>query len=326
MHPLCTIFLRKFKNWHNFITILAFISTPTHMEKTWKQPNPQLVFYSASAWEFKLSLTKPQVIEVLITRLEEREIERIEGRYSLNPRHWEWRRSNYTSLEYSLCWKDLHLLSRNTQFFCFVHGSRRRQQGQCKQMHTDLTTIETSQTTTTRRKRNFSSMDFSWCLSSPIISTLVHFLLVVSLVCPVCSSSSEIGNDPVANQTLRPQEELQKLNIIRIHLQQINKPAVKTIQVCQSFKLFPFPLFFCSVFWTITLWVFDFLFFHFCEESGWWYNRLCCNSSATSFRSSSIERTEATGNYFDCVKTLLEFYYLKLRHFKWSNGKFFMHV
>ncbi|XP_061372750.1 protein neprosin-like isoform X1 [Gastrolobium bilobum] len=71
-------------------------------------------------------------------------------------------------------------------------------------------------------------MDFSWCLSSPIISTLVHFLLVASLVCPVCSS--EISNTPVANNTFRPQEEVNKLNIIRTRLQQINKPSVKTIQ------------------------------------------------------------------------------------------------
>ncbi|KHN00379.1 hypothetical protein glysoja_000047 [Glycine soja] len=71
-------------------------------------------------------------------------------------------------------------------------------------------------------------MDFSLCLSSPIISTLVHFLLVASLFCPVCSS--DIGNTLVANQTFKPQEEAHKLNIIRTRLQQINKPAVKSIQ------------------------------------------------------------------------------------------------
>ncbi|XP_027361457.1 uncharacterized protein LOC113869363 [Abrus precatorius] len=108
--------------------------------------------------------------------------------------------------------------SRNTHTqSCFVNATR---QGQCEQNHTELS-IKTRQT-------SFSSMDFSWCLSSPIISTLVHFLLVASLLCPVCSS--EIGNTPVANQTLRPQEEVHKLNIIRTRLQQINKPAVKTIQ------------------------------------------------------------------------------------------------
>ncbi|KAK7307236.1 hypothetical protein VNO77_40115 [Canavalia gladiata] len=109
--------------------------------------------------------------------------------------------------------------SRNTQF-CFVDATR---QSQCEQTttHMDLS-IET-------RKPNFSSMDFSLCLSSPtIICTLVHFLLVASLLCPV--RSSQIGNAPVSNQTFRPQEEVHKLNIIRTRLQQINKPAVKTIQ------------------------------------------------------------------------------------------------
>ncbi|CAL0311885.1 unnamed protein product [Lupinus luteus] len=94
---------------------------------------------------------------------------------------------------------------RNTQF-CFVRG-RRRRRGQCKQVHA-----------------YFLSMDFS----SPIISTLVHFLLLVSLVCPVCSS--EIGNYLVSNDTFWPKEEVQKLNIIRNHLNQINKPSIKIIQ------------------------------------------------------------------------------------------------
>jgi len=108
--------------------------------------------------------------------------------------------------------------------FCFVHA-RTRRQGQCEQTHTDLS-IET-------KKKDLSSMNCSLCLSSPIISTLVHFLLVASLLCPVCSS--QMGNTPVANQTLKPQEEVHKMNIIRARLQQINKPAVKTIQVSQSF-------------------------------------------------------------------------------------------
>lgn len=124
--------------------------------------------------------------------------------------------------------------SRNTHF-CFVHGRRTTRQGQCKQTHMDLS-IES-------RKRNFSSMDFSLCFSSPIISTLVHFLLVASLFCPVCSS--EMSNTPGANNTFKPQEEVHKLNIIRNRLQQINKPPVKTIQVCQSLA-FSFPFLFTS--------------------------------------------------------------------------------
>ncbi|KAL2347509.1 hypothetical protein Fmac_001509 [Flemingia macrophylla] len=86
--------------------------------------------------------------------------------------------------------------------------------------HTDFS-IET-------RKPNLSSMDISLCLSSPIISTLVQFLLVASLLCPVCSS--QMGNTPVSNNTLEPQEEVHKMNIIRTRLRQINKPAVKTIK------------------------------------------------------------------------------------------------
>lgn len=134
-----------------------------------------------------------------------------------------------------MCWIDLVESKPRNTHFCFVHGRkrsrrrrRRRRQGQCEQSHTDLP-IET-------RKRNLSSMDFSLCLSSPIISTLVHFLLVASLFCPVCSSDiGNIGNTPVANQTFKPQEEAHKMNIIRTRLQQINKPAVKSIQVCKSF-------------------------------------------------------------------------------------------
>ncbi|XP_047179390.1 uncharacterized protein LOC124846214 [Vigna umbellata] len=125
-----------------------------------------------------------------------------------------------------MCWIDLvgdvfpleESKPGNTHF-CFVRA-RTRRQGQCEQTHSDLS-IET-------RKTDLSSMNFSLCLSSPIISILVHFLLVASLLCPVCSS--EMGNAPVANQTFKPQEEVHKMNIIRTRLQQINKPPVKTIQ------------------------------------------------------------------------------------------------
>ncbi|XP_027347019.1 uncharacterized protein LOC113858531 [Abrus precatorius] len=84
------------------------------------------------------------------------------------------------------------------------------------------------QTHTKRRKRSFPTLDFSFCLCSPIISLLVHFLLVGSTLCLV--HSSELGTHPIANQTFRPNEELNKLKTIRNRLQQINKPAVKTIQ------------------------------------------------------------------------------------------------
>ncbi|XP_028785846.1 uncharacterized protein LOC114741756, partial [Neltuma alba] len=87
-----------------------------------------------------------------------------------------------------------------------------------------------------REGRDFSSMDFSWCLSSSstsITSSLVHFLLFASLLCcPVlCSSEMNSNNNlGVVNQTFRPHQEVQKLRAIRTRLQQINKPPVKIIQ------------------------------------------------------------------------------------------------
>ncbi|OIW10587.1 hypothetical protein TanjilG_15959, partial [Lupinus angustifolius] len=132
-----------------------------------------------------------------------------------------------------LCWMDSFSSTeskhfRNTQF-CFVRGRRRRRQGQCKQVHA-----------------YFSSMDFSLCFNSPIISTLVHFLLLVSLVCPVCSS--EIGNYLVYNESFGPKEEVHKFNIIRNHLNQLNKPSIKTIQVSPELYGDSYPRFF--TYWT----------------------------------------------------------------------------
>jgi quinol-cytochrome oxidoreductase complex cytochrome b subunit len=89
--------------------------------------------------------------------------------------------------------------SRNTQIR-FVNA---RRQHKCGQAHTTK-----------------ANMDFS-------ISLLLHFLLLVSLVCHVYSS--EIS---AQNQTFQPEEEFHKLKrTIGIHLQKINKPYVKTIQV-----------------------------------------------------------------------------------------------
>lgn len=96
--------------------------------------------------------------------------------------------------------------SRNTKI-CFVNV--RRVQHKCGQAHKK------------------SDMDFS----SPIISLLLHFLLLISLVCPVYSL--EINSHLLANESFAPHEEFNKLkNTIRFHLQKINKPFVKTIQVC----------------------------------------------------------------------------------------------
>ncbi|KAH7858197.1 hypothetical protein Vadar_021164 [Vaccinium darrowii] len=61
---------------------------------------------------------------------------------------------------------------------------------------------------------------------SPIIPTFVFFLFVTSSVFPVQSYDLS----PAANQTFRPTEELQNLEMIRAHLKKINKPSTKTIQ------------------------------------------------------------------------------------------------
>ncbi|XP_014523168.1 uncharacterized protein LOC106779558 [Vigna radiata var. radiata] len=105
---------------------------------------------------------------------------------------------------------------RNTQPRS-VAGTRKHK---CGQAHANLSTHT--------GEGSFRNMAFSLCLPSPIISLLLHFLLVVSSLCPV--HSSQFGNHPVANQTFHPKEELRKLNAVRARLQQINKPPVKTIQ------------------------------------------------------------------------------------------------
>ncbi|KAL5100587.1 hypothetical protein RYX36_004914 [Vicia faba] len=114
-----------------------------------------------------------------------------------------------------------HNQNLETHNFVLVDERRRRRQDQCEQTQTD-SSIET-------KKGKFSSMDFSFCWSSPIIYNLVYFLVVFSLLCPVFSSS-KIDNNPVVNNTFKPNEELHKLNFIQNHLQQINKPSIKTIQ------------------------------------------------------------------------------------------------
>ncbi|GKV36407.1 hypothetical protein SLEP1_g44546 [Rubroshorea leprosula] len=67
---------------------------------------------------------------------------------------------------------------------------------------------------------------------SPMIPVLVAFLVVSSSLGPVLSlpAMPDSGNRPVANQTLRPYKEDQKLGRINDYLKKINKPAAKTIQ------------------------------------------------------------------------------------------------
>ncbi|KAB5545251.1 hypothetical protein DKX38_013363 [Salix brachista] len=97
----------------------------------------------------------------------------------------------------------------------------RRRQHQCTKRANTTTDLAKEMT-----PGSFSNMASSWCNKkiSSVISVFVCFLLVVSSkICPV--SSSETGSRHATNQTFRPQEELQKLKIIREHLEKINKPA-----------------------------------------------------------------------------------------------------
>lgn len=113
--------------------------------------------------------------------------------------------------------------TRNKWYY-FDH---RRRQHQCTQAEAG-SAEETTQTIS-------SNMASSYCKIFPIISIFVSFLLVASSVCPVHSSET------AANQTFRPGEELEKLKIIRDHLEKINKPALKTILVSSSLYNDAFP-------------------------------------------------------------------------------------
>ena len=191
-----------------------------------------------------------------------------------------------------LCWMDLvgdmapWTKTRNKWYY-FDH---RRRQHQCTQPQTGLAE-ETTQTIS-------SNMASSYCKISPIIPIFVSFLLVASSVCSVHSSET----DRPANQTFRPGEELEKLKIIRDHLLKINKPAVKTIQVLSLLynDAFPFLQAFCFIFLCFCFGFFPLFvnvsFSFYCLESWWWSDWLCSISSATSFWSSTIKRTETIGN------------------------------
>ncbi|XP_022775594.1 uncharacterized protein LOC111317431 isoform X2 [Durio zibethinus] len=121
-----------------------------------------------------------------------------------------------------LCWMDLvgasFLKEKTRNRWCYF--DHRRRQHRCTQTETNI-----GQETT---GRNFTNMASCCCKTSPIIPIFVFFLLVSSSICPVYSS--ETGNRHASNQTFRPEEELQKLKIIRERLNKINKPAEKTIQ------------------------------------------------------------------------------------------------
>ncbi|XP_058760638.1 protein neprosin-like [Vicia villosa] len=66
-------------------------------------------------------------------------------------------------------------------------------------------------------------------LSSPIIHFLLHSLFLVAFICPI--NSSKIINHQKLNQTLRYEDQFNKLNeTLKSHFQPINKFAVKAIQ------------------------------------------------------------------------------------------------
>ncbi|KAL5552838.1 hypothetical protein UlMin_040239 [Ulmus minor] len=75
-------------------------------------------------------------------------------------------------------------------------------------------------------------MASSWCKIYPT-TILLFFLLLVSSVRLVHSSKLEDQNlqsSSPTNQTFKPEQELQKLKILKSRLRKINKPALKTIQ------------------------------------------------------------------------------------------------
>lgn len=78
-----------------------------------------------------------------------------------------------------------------------------------------------------RRKENSPGMASSCRRPRPIIFSCLGFLLLASVVAVADPSS------PAANSTFRAREELAKMRRIRAHLKRLNKPSVKTIQVCR---------------------------------------------------------------------------------------------
>lgn len=73
----------------------------------------------------------------------------------------------------------------------------------------------------------------SFTMSSSISLRLILLLCLASS--SFSSSTASPSNSNATDQTLRPQEELQKLTLIRKELNKINKPPVKTIQVVSLF-------------------------------------------------------------------------------------------
>ena len=73
-------------------------------------------------------------------------------------------------------------------------------------------------------------------ISQPIpVFALLLLLLLTSTITPLHSSPTQTHP---TNQTFHPQQELNKLKMIRARLDNINKPALHTIQVTTPFQLY----------------------------------------------------------------------------------------
>lgn len=139
--------------------------------------------------------------------------------YSWSPRAWKM----VSCLERSFCfgwiWWEVCLYETRRKWCDFNH---RRRQHQCTQAQTEET-----------RQGSFSIMSCSWCNISLVIPIFVLYILASSSVFPAYSlAAGGQQHETSTNQTLRPQEELHKLKMIRAHLNKLNKPAIKTIQAC----------------------------------------------------------------------------------------------
>ncbi|XP_021292470.1 uncharacterized protein LOC110422779 [Herrania umbratica] len=109
---------------------------------------------------------------------------------------------------------------------CCVENTTR--QLQCIQTQPFLS----KQTTTTAQKHSTNMASSVSHNTFSMIPIFVAFLVVASSLGPVLSSPlvSDSGHRQLANHTLRPAKEIQKLRRINAYLKKINKPAVKTIQ------------------------------------------------------------------------------------------------
>ncbi|CAI9092978.1 OLC1v1028364C1 [Oldenlandia corymbosa var. corymbosa] len=122
-------------------------------------------------------------------------------------------------------WKcNLHDDPTKTQFQCTKSILTVREEG------AEVIEGETTRQTTTAAATNSSRMGSSSFSSN--FRTVSVFVCILFLFFSVCCPAHSLHDSHNSNHTttLRPEEELQKLRLIRAHLKKINKPPVKTIQ------------------------------------------------------------------------------------------------